>query len=88
MADEAFARHHAENPATPGRRPLTERQAEVLDYIKAFRRKNGYSPSVREIAKELGMSSTNGVTCHTKMLVKKGYLKSAGVTSRSLVPIP
>lgn len=54
---------------------LTERQAEVLAYIKKSILKNGYAPNTREIGKALGIASPNGVQTHLRQIEAKGYLK-------------
>jgi len=55
-------------------RDLTARQRQVLDFISAFVRKTGYPPSVREIADNFGMTSTNAARSHLKALEKKGCI--------------
>ncbi len=55
-------------------RPLTERQAIVFDFIRAYRQERGYAPSYREIMTKLGIRSTNGVADHLRALRRKGYL--------------
>jgi SOS-response transcriptional repressor LexA len=58
----------------PPLRPLTERQAMVLDYIRSYRRERGIAPTMREIGRALGIRSTNGVADHLRVLEHKGYL--------------
>jgi repressor LexA len=55
---------------------LTKRQSEILEYIVAHVRDHGYPPSYREIADELGVSSTATIHEHVKNLELKGYLSS------------
>ena len=54
---------------------LSQRQADVLDFIASTIESRGLPPSYREIGDALGISSTNGVSDHVKALVKKGYVK-------------
>jgi repressor LexA len=68
-------------------RAITDKQRAVLAYIVEFRGANGYSPSIRDIGKEFGVSSTNGVNDHIKALVRKGYLRRDRYIARSLIPI-
>ncbi len=63
---------------------LTERQEEVLNFIKQFREENGYPPTLREIGKKFGISSTFGVKRHLDALVKKGYLNIESNASRGI----
>jgi len=44
----------------------------------------GHSPTIREIGRRFGISSTNGVRTHLAALVKKGYLKKQDYISRGL----
>lgn len=56
---------------------LTSRQQQVLDFIGSYHRVHGYSPTMREIAAHIGVSSTNGVNDHLKALARKGYVENA-----------
>jgi repressor LexA len=63
---------------------LTERQQEILDFILQFRDECGYPPTLREIGKRFGISSTFGVKRHLDALVKKGYLNIESNASRGI----
>lgn len=53
----------------------TPRQSDVLDFIEKYQTDhNGRSPTVREIAKALGLTSTNSVYQHLCKLRAKGLL--------------
>lgn len=67
---------------TPEQRKLTDRQAEVLAWIKANSRL--YSPTVREIAAGLSMRSPNGVMYHLKELEQLGYIRRQPRSSRGI----
>lgn len=54
---------------------ITEKQNNVLDYIKKFTATHGYPPSIREIGKGLGLSSPATVHTHVKKLCNAGYIK-------------
>lgn len=54
---------------------LSQRQADVLDFVVQAIENRGLPPSYREIGDALGIASTNGVSDHVKALIKKGYLK-------------
>lgn len=62
---------------------LTPKQEKVLDFIKNSVRKN-LPPTIREIAKELGFSSTGTVRDYLKSLEKKGYLRRLNNKSRAI----
>jgi repressor LexA len=69
-----------ETPTEP--RPLTDRQREVLDFIKA--NMHLYSPTIREIATALSITSPNGVAAHLEALQRKGYIKRANKRARAI----
>lgn len=54
---------------------LTQRQLEIFRLIYESARDRGYQPTVREIGKAFGIRSPNGIHCHTKALVRLGYLR-------------
>ena len=63
---------------------LTDKQAEVLINIISFTNKNKFSPTVRELAELINVSSTATVHTHLKNLVKKGYITYLPKTSRTI----
>lgn len=67
---------------------LTKRQREVLDFLSDFIRRNGYSPSLEEICKGLGLSSLATVHVHLRNLEEKGFIRHAWNRSRSIEILP
>lgn len=63
---------------------LTDRQEDILNFIQQYLEANGYPPTLREIGKKFGISSTFGVKRHLDALVKKGYLNIESHQSRAL----
>ncbi len=63
---------------------LTRRQHEVLEVIRSFIGKNGYSPSLEEIGSELRLSSVATVHKHVSHLVQKGFVRRAWNQNRSI----
>ena len=63
---------------------LTRRQREVLDVIREFIDRQGYSPSLEEIGNQLGLSSVATVHKHVTLLVDKGYVRRAWNQNRSI----
>lgn len=63
---------------------LTERQQQVLDIIRRHLAKSGQSPTVREIAKELGVRSTCTAHKHLAALEKKGLITKSTYGYRSI----
>lgn len=54
---------------------MTPRQAETLSFIRAYRKRHGYSPCYRVIGSALGLSSKATVHKHVSALVRDGHLK-------------
>lgn len=54
---------------------LSKRQREVLEFIINKISNNNIPPTYREIGEALGIRSTNGVSDHIRMLIKKGYIE-------------
>ena len=69
---------------TKHRTGLTARQKEVLEYIDENLREKGYPPSVREIAKALGLTSPATVHNHLNTLEDKGYIKRDPTKPRAM----
>lgn len=69
------------------RKPLTKKQKRTLDYVSSFIEQHGYSPSYREIANGLKLSSVATVAQHIDSLVSKGLLTKGNNSARSLLPV-
>ncbi|QQX80591.1 repressor LexA [Shewanella sp. KX20019] len=65
-------------------RPLTPRQAEILELIKRNISDTGMPPTRAEIAKRLGFKSANAAEEHLKALAKKGCIEIIPGTSRGI----
>ena len=63
---------------------LTKRQEDALKYIKTYIVAHGYPPTVREIAKELGVNSPATVQAHLDCLANKGYIKKGNNKNRTI----
>ncbi|HLN62214.1 MAG TPA: transcriptional repressor LexA [Symbiobacteriaceae bacterium] len=63
---------------------LTERQRQVLQYIKDEIRAKGYPPSVREIGEAIGLSSSSTVHGHMARLEEKGYIRRDPTKPRAI----
>ena len=61
-----------------------ERKRKIMDVIAATIRARGYPPSVREIAKAVGLASTSAVHHHLQILEKEGYLERGAAQSRAI----
>lgn len=63
---------------------LSDRQRQVLDYIKQEIRRRGYPPSVREIGEALGLSSSSTVHGHLNRLEEKGLIRRDPTKPRAI----
>lgn len=53
---------------------ISDKQREILEYIKAEILNRGYPPSVREICEAVKLKSTSSVHAHLETLEKNGYI--------------
>ena len=63
---------------------LTDRQAEILEAIRAHIAAEGRPPSQPELARSLGLASTNGVFKHLMALAKKGAIELSPGVARGI----
>ena len=54
---------------------ISDKQQEILEYLKEVILKKGYPPSVREICQAVNLSSTSSVFNHLEKLEKNGYIR-------------
>lgn len=54
---------------------LTERQRDILEFIRDFQKKKGVAPTHREICDHFGFSSYGTVYKHLSLLQKKGLIR-------------
>lgn len=69
-----------------GHKSLTARQKDVLNFISSFMRKNGYAPSLKEIALFLKTSNLSTAQYFVEELKNKGYLKKESNIARGITP--
>jgi repressor LexA len=63
---------------------LTKRQQEIFDYIKRYGSQHGYPPTVRDIGKAIGLTSSSTVHAHLANLEKLGLVKRDPTKPRAL----
>ncbi|MCF0141872.1 MAG: transcriptional repressor LexA [Parasporobacterium sp.] len=63
---------------------LSDKQREILEYIKAQILQKGYPPSVREIGAAVGLSSSASVHAHLSQLEVKGYIRKDPAKPRTI----
>ncbi len=66
---------------------VSERQQQVLDYIRDTVNQRGYPPSVREIGEAVGLSSPSTVHSHLSALVEAGVLRRDPTKPRAIVVV-
>ncbi|MCY6372539.1 transcriptional repressor LexA [Clostridium ganghwense] len=62
----------------------SDKQTEIYEFIKTHIREKGYPPSVREICKGVGLSSTSTVHGHLARLEKKGMIRRDSTKPRTI----
>ena len=63
---------------------LTKRQKEIFEYVKTYARDHGYPPTVRDIGKAIGLTSSSTVHAHLANLEKLGLLKRDPTKPRAI----
>jgi repressor LexA len=63
---------------------LTKRQQEIFDFIKRYSAKHGYPPTVRDIGKAIGLTSSSTVHAHLANLEKVGLLRRDPTKPRAI----
>ena len=63
---------------------ITNKQREVLEYLKQQVLQKGYPPSVREICDAVGLKSTSSVHSHLEALEKNGYIRRDATKPRAI----
>jgi repressor LexA len=64
---------------------VTDRQQQVLDYIRQIVADRGYPPSVREIGEAVGLNSPSSVHAHLNSLVEAGLIRRDPAKPRAIV---
>jgi repressor LexA len=65
-------------------RKLSERQNNILKYIRTYVDERGYPPSIREIGDRVGISSTSVVDYNLRVLEREGHIRRDREVSRGL----
>ena len=63
---------------------LTTKQAQILDYIKAYVAESNFPPTIEEIRQAMGVSSANGIRDHLRALERKGAIELISGISRGI----
>ena len=79
----------ADAPSQSGRsQSISPRQVTILEFIRESVARQGYAPSLREIAQAVGLASQSTVSYHLSALVRKGYLSRGPGLPRTTVELP
>jgi repressor LexA len=65
-------------------RGLTKRQQEIFDFVKRYVGERGYPPTVRDIGKAIGLTSSSTVHAHLANLEKLGVLRRDPTKPRAI----
>ena len=63
---------------------ITQKQSEILEYIKSQILNKGYPPSVRDICSSVNLKSTSSVHAHLESLEKNGYIRRDPTKPRTI----
>ena len=63
---------------------LTKRQQEIFEFIRSYSSQHGYPPTVRDIGKAIGLTSSSTVHAHLSNLEKLGLLKRDPTKPRAI----
>ena len=63
---------------------ITQKQSEILEYIKSQILNKGYPPSVRDICQAVNLKSTSSVHAHLESLEKNGYIRRDPTKPRAI----
>lgn len=63
---------------------ISDKQQQILEYIKSEILDKGYPPAVREICKAVNLKSTSSVHAHLETLEKNGYIRRDPTKPRAI----
>ncbi len=63
---------------------ISQKQSEILEYIKSEILRVGYPPAVREICEAVHLKSTSSVHSHLETLEKNGYIRRDPTKPRAI----
>lgn len=64
---------------------LTDRQRQLLDFLRDYQRQHGMMPSTRDIQRHFGFSSQTAAMGHLRALEKKGAIERHAGIARAVV---
>ena len=64
---------------------LTDRQSQLLNFLRDYQREHGVMPSTREIQRHFGFASQTAAMSHLRALEKKGVIQRHAGKARAVV---
>lgn len=65
-------------------KPMTEKQAHLLDFIVSFLLEHGYQPSARDMCRAFGWNSTQTVCGQLQAIERRGFIEMSDGDSRAV----
>ena len=66
---------------------ISSRRRQIIDYLIETTQEHGYPPSMREIAKAVGLKSPSTVLFHLRVLEKAGLVERTPSLNRAIRPV-
>lgn len=66
------------------KREISDKQRQILEYIKTEILEKGYPPAVRDICQAVNLKSTSSVHAHLETLEKNGYIRRDQTKPRAI----
>ena len=66
---------------------MSERQKNILEYIKSYTAENHYPPTISEIATAVGLKSPSTVHGHLDRMRENGYINFVNASPRTLTVV-
>lgn len=66
------------------RKPLTEAQRKVFNFIVYYKKANGWPPTRQEISDHFGWGAHNAAQNHLRLIERKGYVRLIDNISRGI----
>ena len=66
---------------------LSDRQRQVLAALRRLHERDGFAPSLRELAAEVGLASTSSVHRHVRVLERHGMIERRANTARAVTTV-
>ena len=63
---------------------ITEKQRQILEFVKQEILRKGYPPAVREICEAVNLKSTSSVHAHLETLERNGYIRRDSSKTRAI----